>query len=392
MRWAWLVWVVACSPQQHVAPATEPFVHASRPAPHPAPTRQAPLVDPPAVELEAVDVSVEPADEHWPVITVPTVAPHGALTAMFSATEPWTALCAARKDPHGVDRDEALHYLLAWCGLRDGDLDRGIVRLAALAHARSPGIATAARTDLVDLLAAHDMTAGRALAWLTHERLDEPAMIDAVVGMYIARDRRDDARAMVSTWRDRIVEPPSHTCHRLFREFMLVEGPRLNGLDDELDRLAGTDVTCRRLSQQIGCSLALAPWRRSATCPRATCAIAAIRTELARCSVVLAERPALATRVYQAGARVNWPRGETTVDGWLDLARFTAHGPGTDEVVLAALENAMRVSDCAGELPRIVDVTRRLLPVPPPGLADRVARLLAVTPAECTRARGPIRS
>lgn len=33
---------------------------------------------------------------------------------MYGTKAEWTTLCTARRDPRGVDRDEAVAYLRAW--------------------------------------------------------------------------------------------------------------------------------------------------------------------------------------------------------------------------------------------------------------------------------------
>jgi len=175
----------------------------------------------------------------------------------------------------------------------------------------------------------------------------------------------------------------------LFREYMLVDNPRLAVISRELDQRS-TDPTCLRLAQQVSCPLALAIWSRP-TCHRASCELPKIDSDLAKCTAILARRPALRPRAYYLAALAHWPSQETSATGWLTYATLAARGRGSDqladELVIAALEIAARVSDCTDQLPLIAATTTRLLPSPSPAIADRVDRLRELTPEACRERR-----
>jgi hypothetical protein len=197
MRRLWLVAIVACTPSARpwTPPArAHPVVRMPAVAVPPASPGFAP---PLTIDLQHADVDVDPLDEQWPIVRPPSLEPHDPLAPMYGVRGPWAPLCAARRDPRGVDPDEALLYLNAWCELRNGSLDTGRTRLAALLDSRSLRIASAARADLVDLLAAQSEPAAAVLDWLDVHKLVSPPLLDALAGTYVATNRRDDALAIV---------------------------------------------------------------------------------------------------------------------------------------------------------------------------------------------------
>jgi hypothetical protein len=320
-------------------------------------------------DLPLLDVDPEASDWRWPLPRAPQISPSAELSDMFGIREAWTTLCSARRDPRGVDRDEAISYLRAWC---DAPPDLALAKaLVPLIRARTSQLATAAMIDLAAVLESQ-VGAGEALAWLRRHNASDSAMLDALAATYLSSDRPDDVRAVIK------VLPSGYgieRCRRLFRELFVADRPRRETIRSDL-RAAGTDVVCTRLSAHASCTLS---WGVQA---RGTGAVPA-QVDLDRCMPILLQRPELSPHAYLTIAAAHWPASRAFED-WLGFATFTlgaVGAPRADELIGAAFDNAVRMSDCDGQLDQLRVAVERV-PI------DRLRPLATLTRAECELRKG----
>jgi hypothetical protein len=362
------VLLIACgSPRPSGPPAWTP------PEPIDESWRPAPLVgiQPLPTELALLDVDPDPVDWRWPLPHPPQLLPSGELSAMFGTTAEWATLCAARRDPRGVDRDEALAYLRAWC---DATPDLALAKaLLPLVRARTSEIAAAATLDLAAVLESQ-LAAKEALAWLRFHGAHHDFVLDALAASYLTTDRLDDTRFVVKALQAYRAHP-TLACRRMFRELFVAERSRRDAI--RLSLSLSNDAVCSRLSAHASCTLS---WGNQAHGDGS----APARLDLDRCTPLLLDRPELLPHAYLTIAAAHWPATSRSFDGWLAYAMFTtgaAGAPRADELIAAAFTNAVRLSNCAEQLDLVLDVVAH-------STLPRVRELRTLTPAECRRQQG----
>lgn len=321
--------------------------------------------------LELLDLDPDAADWRWPLPRPPQLAPTAELSPMFESRDAWNALCSARGEPKGVDRDEALAYLRAWC---DAPPDLGLAKaLGPLTGARTMSIASAAIVDLAAILESQ-LAALPALDWLRAHGLRDPAILDALAATYLSADRMEDARAVIAALRGHRAYG-TIACRRWFRELFVAERPRRDELRLAL-ATASSDAVCGRLSAHANCTLS---WGLQASGSGALPA----QTDLDRCTPILLDRPELTAHAYLTIAAAHWPRSRR-FDDWFAFAVFASGAvgaPRADELIGAAFDNAVRVSDCDAQLDQIRVAVERL-PI------ERLRVLASLSRAECELRQG----
>lgn len=367
MRAVLVLALVACG-QPRTAPTTwqppEPIDETWRPPPLPG-------IRPAPADLALLDIDPDPVDWRWPLPRAPQVTPSGELSAMYGTKAEWTTLCAARRDPRGVDRDEAVAYLRAWC---DEPADLVLAKaLLPLVTARSYEIATAASIDLAAVIESQ-LAAKEAIAWLRFHNLRNDLVLDALAATYLANDRLDDTRATI----DALKASRSYghiECRRAFRELFVADRTRRDAIRIQL--ATSQDAVCSRLSAHASCTLSWGVQARGS-------GAAAARIDLDRCTPLLLDKPELLPQAYLTIAAAQWPAGSRTFDTWFDFASFTTGAAGAsraDELIEAAFANAVRVSNCESELDLVVESVSR-------SPFERVRGVGRLTRAECLRLQG----
>lgn len=323
--------------------------------------------------LALLDIDPDPVDWRWPLTRPPQLAPSANLVAMFGARRPgadWALLCDRRGDPQGVDRDEALAYLRAWC---DHAPDLALAKaLLPLVAARTYELASAAAIDLATVLEAQ-LAATEALTWLRTQGMRDE-VLDALAAAYLAADRIDDTRLVVEALRA-YRSYGSVRCRRRFRELFVVDRARRDAIRVELAGSHG--AVCSHLFAHASCPLS---WGVEARGDGA----AAARADLDACTPLLLESPELLPHAYLTIAAAHWPHTARNFDGWLAFAMFATEAAGAaraDELIEAAFANAIRVSDCEAQLDRVIEAVAR-------SPFERVRRLARTTRAECERRAG----
>ncbi len=323
-------------------------------------------------DLEVLDLDPEAVDWRWPLPGPPALIPSGDLAGMFASRDGWTSLCAARRDPKGVDRDEALAYLRAWCDLPP---DLALAKsLAPLTVAKTPAIAAAATFDLAAVLESK-LGATEALEWLRYNGAKEGWVLDALAATYLATDRLDDTRTVIRALRG-FRAWGALQCRRAFREMFVTDRSRRDQIRAELFA-ASNDAVCSRLSGHASCTLSWGIQARGEGAPAA-------RLDLERCTPILLENPQLSPHAYLTIAAAHWPIKSRSFDVWLELATFATGAigaPRAEELISAAFTNAVRLSDCDGQLDQVRAAVATL------GI-ERVRKLGNTTRAECERRQG----
>jgi hypothetical protein len=298
---------------------------------------------------------LDPDDARWPLARDPAIEPHADLVAMFRTSSSWRSLCTARGEPRGVDRDEAVLYVEAWCTV-ETDRARSLDHLAKLAaSAKSRALATAARADLVDLLAASPQPASDVMRTLRSQRLDDIDQLDALAATYQALDKHADAAAVAIVLRERKgAGQPADICRRALRDHVLTRR------DIRSELRGSNDPTCERIARIVRglaprCPLLSQNWPAD-VCAKPGCG--PIIDELLICYALPShDEPAiLLLAIYQ-----NWPTKEPRARVWTEYARFTHQllaQKGALDLLGAALENASLVANCATELAPIVELAR----------------------------------
>ena len=369
MRVALLAFLlIACgSPRPAATPAWTP------PEPLDERWRPAPLVgiQPLPTALALLDLDPDPVDWRWPLPRAPQLLPSGELAAMFGTKAEWATLCAARGNPRGVDRDEALAYLRAWC---DATPDLALAKaLVPLIKARTSEIAAAATIDLAAVLESQ-LAAREALEWLRFHGAYHDFVLDAMAASYLATDRLDDTRFVVKALKPYRAYSTLE-CRRMFRELFVAERDRRDAI--RLSLSLSSDAVCSRLSAHANCTLSWGIEARGA-------GLAPARLDLDRCTPLLLDRPELLPQAYLTIAAAHWPAESRSFEVWLAYAMFSAGAAGApraDELIVAAFTNALRLSDCERQLELVVDVVSH-------STLPRVRQLRTLTPSECRRQQG----
>lgn len=321
--------------------------------------------------LELLDLDPDAVDWRWPLPRPPQLVPSAELSSMFETREPWSSLCTARRDPRGVDRDEALAYLRAWC---DGPPDLALAKaLGPLTSVRTMSIAGAAAFDLAAILES-ELGAGAALDWLRAHGVRDAATLDALAAAYLSADRREDARVVIEALRGHRAYG-TLACRRWFRELFVADRGRRDQLRLALAG-ASSDAVCGRLSAHANCTLS---WGLQAS---GTGALAA-QLDLERCTPILLDRPELTAHAYLTIAAAHWPRSRSFED-WFTFAVFASGAlgaPRADELIGAAFENAVLVSDCEAQLDQLRAAAERL-PI------ERLRTIASLSRPECQLRRG----
>ena len=319
--------------------------------------------------LPVLDLDPDPADWRWPLPGPPQLAPSGDIARMYETTADWSSLCAARRDPKGVDREEALAYLRAWCDLPpDVTLAKALVPLV---RARTMAIATAASIDLAVVLS-FQLAAGEAMQWLGYRNAREPLVLDALAAAYLSVDRPDDVRATIKV----LAASPAYgmlRCRRVFRELFVADRDRRDVIRNQL--AASNDAVCGRLSAHAHCTLSWGPQAGGV-------GAAPARIDLERCTPILLDQPELTPRAYATIAVAHWPADSRSFDDWFSFLTFTVGAigaPRANELVGAALDNALATSDCDAEL--------RQLQAAFDHVAVLARTLRPLTPATCRQLR-----
>ena len=328
-------------------------------------------IEPLPAALDLLDLDPATADWRWPLTRAPQLTPSSELAAMFGSKADWTTLCDARRDPRGVDRDEAVAYLRAWC---DAPPDLTLATaLIPLSTARTTSIAAAASVDLVTVLESQ-LAAKEALAWLQFHAASYDWLLDALAATYLANDRLDDTRLVIQALKAHRTYG-AVGCRRAFRELFVADRERRDEIRTELAR--SQTAVCSQLSAHANCTLSWGVQARGSGADAA-------RLDLDRCIPLLLEQPQLTPQAYLTIAVEHWPAKLRVFEAWLDFAMFTTGAVGAaraDELIATAFANAIRVSNCEAQLDLVsATVSRSSYP--------RVRQLGKVTRAECQRQQG----
>lgn len=299
---------------------------------------------PPLPSKLALAASVDPTDVahllKWPLTAShhPALDPAYAVAAAFA--EPgvsWIDLCrrGAQNRVSKVSRDQ-LEYLRAWCDVERHETEAAVTRLVPLLRSSVLGIATAAQTDIANIVVdgggadAAQRTLGRA-------QLHEIAMFDLIAASYLDIGKPDDAvvfnEAAIAAY---AIQKPADHCHRLARRAILLTGAGRTSAILDLARYA--DRTCGQLMKELTC------WSTGS------------------CDDYFADRGVdpKAGRLVQIYVR--WPIGPVDKPGWymvasraLDLLEV----PGADAFAVTALEALVRSVECL-ESVRVTDDANRI--------------------------------
>lgn len=289
---------------------------------------------------------------------------------MFGTKAEWGSLCAARRDPRGVDREEALTYLRAWC---DAPPDLALAKaLVPSLGAHTSSIAAAATIDLAAVLESQ-LAAREAVDWLRASNALHDFVLDALAATYLANDRLDDTRFVVRALKA-FGSYGATTCRRAFRELFVADRARRDAI--RLELAASQNAVCSRLSAHANCTLS---WGLEARGE----GVGPAQIDLDRCTSLLLEQPELMPHAYLTIAAAHWPNA-SSFDGWLAFATFTANAAGApraEELILAAFTNAVRMSNCESQLDLVRDAVAH-------NTYQRVRALATMTTSECQRRRG----
>ncbi len=364
-----LALLIACGSPRATTPTTpwqppEPIDETWRPAPLAG-------IRPVPADLELLDIDPDPVDWRWPLRRPPQVTPSGELSAMFGTKAEWTTLCASRRDPKGVDRDEALAYLRAWC---DVPPDLALAKaLLPLLSARTWEIATAASVDLATVLESQ-LAAREASAWLGFHGTTHDGVLDALAATYLTNDRLDDARYTINALKASRGYGETH-CRRVFRELFVADRERRDAIRKEL--ATSQNAVCSRLSAHASCTLSWGTQARGEGVDPA-------RIDLDRCTPLLLDKPQLLPHAYLTIAATQWPARSRSFDTWLAFAMFTidARGaPRAEELIEAAFANAIRLSNCETQLDVVIATVSN-------SSFERVRKLGKISRTECQRQQG----
>lgn len=330
----------------------------------------------------------EPADlmplPPAPPPVVPPLAPHADLAYLLK-TPRWLDACG-RAD---VDRQLA-GYLAVWCGIARGRSPAAardaLVRLPA---GESVELALAARADIVDLLARDGRGAVAAQGYLAAYRLDDEPTLDELIAAYIAAGRRAEALQVVAGLNLRTSPGADVRCQRLVSELGLVTGPRVDQIRAELASLRVTPG-CERSFVRASCPV-IAGGTVSPPAHRRNI-VSTMDGVRRSCDWYLGEDPERRHRLFVAIAFAHWPHGMRDARAWAAYATYVAQPLGrgrTTELALAALENAVVVSDCAFDLRHIRAAALALSPAAlgDPVLAERATEIARVSEDSCIAAR-----
>jgi len=335
------------------------------------------LVPPP---LEPADLMPLPPP---PPPVVAPLAPHADLAYLLK-TPRWMDACGRA----GLEPQLA-GYLAVWCALvRGGSPAAGRNALVRLPVGESVELALAARADIVDLLArGHGAVAAQ--GYLAAYRLDDDPTLDGLTAAYVAVGRRAEALQVIAGLNLRTSTGTDVRCQRLVSELGLVTGPRVDQIRAELASLRVTPG-CERSFVRASCPV-IAGGTVSPPAQRRAIVSTMDRVRHS-CDWYLGDDSERQHRLFVAIAFAHWPHGMRDARAWAAYARYVAQPLGrgrTTALALAALENAVVVSNCTFDLSHIRAAASALGPAAlgDPVLADRAREIARLSEDSCIAAR-----
>lgn len=267
----------------------------------------------------------------WPLSSMshPVLEPKFDIAAQFA--QPgigWTELCARGvQNRYGQDK-ELLSYLRGWCNAVKGDADAACANLAPLLGSTTAHLGRAVRTDLANILANGHLDKAQHLINVNHIR--DVAMLDLLTANYVEVGTVDEALAMNRQAMDSDDYASDATkCIRWTRDVVLTNA-KMSDLLQQVEQLATKpklpDPKCVELHHKLKC------WRDAG----------------AACREYMQDQGWDQEIIDLNAAYYSWPTGNTSRH-WLDivdLARAAIPLSGANQILLAALENALRAGPC----------------------------------------------
>ncbi|HEX5058405.1 MAG TPA: hypothetical protein VFV99_03550 [Kofleriaceae bacterium] len=332
MRWLGIVLVAACG-----AKAPPKVENAQFTAPAPNNLTYRPLTI--AMRRPAIDLTVVMPEFHeelrWPLsgMNHPALVPRFAVAAELAVPGvEWEELCArgVQNRTSGAQK-ELLAYLRGWCAVQKRDIDAACAHLRPLLGSVMAGMTAAVRQDLANILVEQG-DSEKAEHWLSKHDIRDMRTLDLLAANYIEVGSQADAFAINRRAMDSDDHAtPATKCYRLVRRIVIgldvepmlaVEALKELGLKAEIP-----DPICKRLWNKILC------WQ-----------------DHDRCAEYFNDENVDARERLLVDAYYAWPSGAVSAAEWLtyaDKAELAIPVPGASELVVSALETAMRIiGDC----------------------------------------------
>ncbi|HEY5945059.1 MAG TPA: hypothetical protein VIV40_06185 [Kofleriaceae bacterium] len=332
MRWMGLLVLAACGAkapglsvenaqqqqqqqQQRFAWPMDPRVHEDRPA---------------------IDMSWLVPDFHeelrWPLsgMNHPVLEPRFPIAQELAIGLEWQQLCdRGVQNRVSATQKEALSYLHGWCDVMKRDIDSACAHLTPLLDSLTPGLPSAVRHDLANILVDHG-DADKAEHWLTKHHIRDIETLDLLAANYVEVGSRADAFAI----NRRAIDADDHAsaatkCRRLVRRIVIGTEADTTFATEELKQFVKDvkvpDPTCLQLYNKVAC------WQA----PESAC-FAYLRDEQ-----IDPTRGTQLIKAYYA-----WPSSGTFYDWWQvgSNAASAMPLPGAGELAINALSAALRAA------------------------------------------------
>jgi hypothetical protein len=264
----------------------------------------------------------------------PTLEPSFPVAQELAIGVDWEQLCARGVHTRvSATQKELLHYLHGWCDAAKRDIDAACAHLTPLLGSVKSGLRPAVRRDLANILVEQG-DADKAEHWLSKHHIRDTQILDLLAANYIEVGSEADAFAI----NRRAMDSDDHAtdatkCMRLAKRIVIGHDHNVETYVAQFKKMVldakVPDQTCERLWNKVAC------WRE-----RGMCAGYYNDENISTQARLLAD-------AYDA-----WPAGSAKWHEWwnyADTARLAVPAPGAAELVVTAMEAALRAHPKCGQ-------------------------------------------
>lgn len=265
-------------------------------------------------------------DLRWPLSSMshPALEPRFEIASQFAEVDVgWMELCSRGVQNSSGRNKEMLAYLRGWCAAVKGDADTACANLTPLLGSTTSGMRVAVRTDLANILA--NGHSDNAAHLIKVHNIRDVNVLDLLSANYVEVGTTSEAFAFNREAIDSDDYATAATKCRRLTKAIILSGDKQSALLFQVEELATKsklpEPTCVALYNKLDC------WRDKSQC-RAFYVDEGFDTAL----------------VNLTDAYYGWHQGRTQ-GHWLDVvdkALSASPLPGSTQLALAALENAVR--------------------------------------------------